>query len=151
MTRRVYYEKKKEVYDPLMEAEDSIFPTYKDILLLAACIGYKEGKEKKLSSPTGEGEVHWYTFEKNHTNVAVVNAIALLKTNDLGVLLDTEEAFDIKISILEKYANGGIEKLKEILFDRPGSPIDNLINYIFEQLEEKEEEEIIEKIDREIQ
>ncbi|MBL7074950.1 DNA phosphorothioation-associated protein 4 [candidate division KSB1 bacterium] len=150
MPRRIYYEKKTEIYDLLMESEEQIFSTRKDILLLAASIGYNKGKEKILSTATGEGEIHWEVFERNATDVAIINAIALSKTNDLNVLLDTEESFDTKITILEKYANGGIQILKEKLLDQPGEPIDNLINYIFNQVKEKKEEGILEKIDHEI-
>lgn len=150
MPRRIYYEKKNEMYDPLIKSEEPIFSTYKDLVLFAACIGYKEDKRKPLSSTTGEGEIHWEVFEKNITDVAMVNAIALSETKDLNVLLDTEEAFDKKITILEEYANGGIEILKEKILALPGESIDNLINYIFKQLKEKKDEGILEKIDHEI-
>lgn len=150
MPRRIYYEKKNEIYDPLIKSEDPIFSTYKDLVLFAACVGYNEGKRKPLSSATGEGEIHWEVFGKNITDVAIVNAIALSETEDLNVLLDTEEVFDKKFTILEEYANGGIQILKEKILDQPGEPIDNLIYYILKHVEEKKEGGILEKIDQEI-
>lgn len=150
MPRRIYYER-KETYDRLVRSdEEGVFFTYKDALLLAVCIGHNEGKKEKLSIATGDGEIHWEVFERNVMDVAMVNAIALSETNDLNILLDTEESFDRKFTILEEYANGGIHILEEKVLDSPGEPIDNLINYILKQVEEKEEEGILERIDHEI-
>jgi len=148
MPRRIYYER-KEIYDRLKSEEDGIFSTYKDILLLAACVARKEGYGKGSKTKKREGEIPWTVLEGNSMNIAIVNAIALSDTQNLNILLTTEDSFDKKITILEEYANKGIQILKIKVLDPPGDPLDNLVNYISQQLEEKEEEGILESIDRE--
>ena len=153
MTKRLYYEKKKEIYDPLVDSKSDyqVFSKYRDLFLLAACIGYKEKKKVKMTGNVSDrGELHWEMFERDNTDLATINAIALSEISDINVILDNEEMLDRKIKIIEEYANGGIQIIKEKVLDMPGDPLDNLINYIFEELKEGKKMGILEEIESEL-
>lgn len=127
---RLYYQKKESIWDPLVsnDSEISIFDSYKDLFLLAACTGFENNERKPLSEGK-KGETLWEFFTKE--NKMVINSIALVETSDPRVLLDSNKEFlNKKIKIAEEYANGGITILKKELLDKPGSPLDNLISYM---------------------
>lgn len=150
MTKRLHYENKKNIYDRLVDRkfDHQIFSEYRDLFLLAACIGYKKRKREKMSSNhSNRGELHWNSFD--NTDLAVINSIALSETSDINVILDTDEMIDKKIRIIEEYAHGGIQIIKKKVLDMPGDPLDNLINYIFEELKEEKEMGILEEIESE--
>ena len=153
MTKRLYYENKKEIYDRLVDSKSDcqIFSKYRDLFLLAVCIGYKERKKVKITgNASNRGELHWEMFERNNIDLAAINAIVLSETSDINVILETEEMLDRKIEIIEEYANGGIQTIKEKILDMPGDPLDNLINYIFEELKEEKKMGILEEIESEL-
>jgi len=120
---------KEDFYKKLVNDEDSPFLQFSHVFLMAACVGYMHGKKEDLV-PGGE-QIPWSVFNDD-ADQAIVNAIAFAETNDLNILLSTEEQTDRKFEIIEKYANGGIRILKERLLDTPGKSLDNLINFIFE-------------------
>jgi dnd system-associated protein 4 len=160
MTEKIYYEGKGKIYDRLVETDSDyqIFSRYADLFLLAACIGYKELREAKISDKIdswGEiddekGELNWNVFKKYDSNIAVINAIALAETSDLNLLLNTEKEVDKKIEILVKYANCGIQIIKEKVLDMPGDPLDNLITYVFGEMEKVKKIEVLKEIENEL-
>ena len=120
---------KEEIYKKLVGDEDSPFLQFSHVFLMAACVGFLHGKKEDLV-PGGE-QIPWSVFNDD-ADQAIVNAIAFAETNDLNILLCTEEQTDRKFDIIEKYANGGIRILKERLLDAPGKSLDNLVNMIIE-------------------
>lgn len=120
---------KEDFYKKLVNDEDSPFLQFSHVFLMAACVGYMHGKKEDLV-PGGE-QIPWSVFNDD-ADQAIVNAIAFAETNDLNILLSTEEQTDRKFEIIEKYANGGIRILKERLLDTPGKSLDNLMDLIFE-------------------
>lgn len=154
---RLFYENKKDVYDPLVESDSDcrLFSTYKDLFLLAACIGFEKKKRSKMSAANSDkGEIHWQMFERNNADLATINSIALASTCDIDIILDTDDMIDRKIKIMEEYANGGIHVIKEKILDMPGDLIDNLVNFIFEEVHEEVQEEeeigILEELESEL-
>ena len=120
---------KEEIYKRLVNEEDSPFLQFSHVFIMAASLGYLNGKCPDLS-PGGE-QISWSVFSDD-ADQAIINAIAFAATSELKLLLSTEEQMDQKFELIEKYANGGITILKEKILDAPGKPIDNLINLIFE-------------------
>lgn len=128
MPRRIRRNREHEaLYKALREGEAAVFDTYKDILLMAACLGFKYGRRVEFES-TAE-PIEWDVFS-GRTDAPLVNAIALMETGDVNVLLEDEDTMDRKFRILEEYANGGFEILKNHLLDTPGDPLDNLLSLI---------------------
>jgi dnd system-associated protein 4 len=131
---------KEEIFKSLVQNEDAPFLTFKDVFLMAACLGFKNSNRIEL--PPGGEQIPWSVFSES-TDQAIVNAIALCEKGEFNILLDKEEQTDEKFRIIEEYANAGLNVLKTELLDAPGDPLDNLINLIFQQ-----EDTGIEKINR---
>ncbi|HEY3364928.1 MAG TPA: DNA phosphorothioation-associated protein 4 [Symbiobacteriaceae bacterium] len=131
MPRRVRRPKDQDaVYKALKEGEPAVFETYKDILMMAACVGFK--LDKRVPFEQTAEQIEWDVFS-GRTDLPIINAIALKETGDVNILLEDDETFDRKFVILEEYANGGFEELKRRLLDSPGDALDNLIALIYEQ------------------
>lgn len=137
MPRRVRRNKAHEaLYKALKEGESGVFETYKDILMMAACIGVKLNERVPFDSVAEP--IEWDVFS-GKTDLPIVNAIALKETGDVSILLDDDETFDRKLTILEEYANGGMEEIKARLLDAPGDALDNLVAWLYEQRKQPEE------------
>lgn len=143
MPRRVRRPKDKEyIFKALIEGETDVFETYKDVFMMAACIGYQHDKRVPFDS-TAE-QIAWTVFS-GQTDLPIINAIALDATKDVSILLDDEETFDRKLTIVEEYCNGGLEILKEKLLDSTGNAHDNFMNMIYET---REDEKTLTDIDK---
>lgn len=140
MARRIYRDEKYEdIYQKLCEGEDAIFNQLKDVFLMAACIGYKIGIRTKLRK-RGK-DFPWSVFNGD-TDESIINAIALAESNDVRILIDEQDdGNDDRETIIEEYANTGIEYLKVEVLDRGGYPVENLLTYINGQ-QVKDEDDI---------
>lgn len=73
----------------------------------------------------------------------IINAIVLAETNDLKVITNQEAKYlNTKITIIEEYANAGIEYLKSEVLDKGGSPVENLLAYLYKQKNDSKDEYI---------
>jgi len=129
MADRFYRPKdKEEIFKRLTTGDDAPFLTFKDLFVMAACIGCSN--DQRVPSPPKGEQIHWNVFKPN-TDQVMINAIALAENGDFGSLLDTEAATNNKFSLIEEYVSAGIDELKKVLLDTPGDPLDNLVNLIF--------------------
>jgi len=83
----------------------------REVFMAAAVVGFIEDRFKELKASGKKDKFGWSTLLHDANAVPVLRAIALCKTQDPSILLDD----DIVASIGESFANGGIEKLKEIV------------------------------------
>jgi len=137
----LYYEKKEEIWDPLVSSDSDIFvfKSYKDLFVFAVCVGYVNDKRKPLSNNKKQGEIRWEYLTRE--NKMVIDSVALSESSDPRLLIDSNQDYlDKKVKIAEEYANGGIDILKTELLEKPGSPLENLVSYMnkVSKLEEKE-------------
>ena len=131
MADRFYRPKdKEEIFKQLATGDDAPFLMFKDLFVMAACIGCSN--DKSISSPPRGEQIHWSAFKPN-TDQIMINAIALAENGDFRSLLDTEDATSSKFSLIEEYVSAGIDELKKMLLDAPGDPLDNLVDLIFTQ------------------
>jgi dnd system-associated protein 4 len=139
MSRRIFRDAEYEdIYQKLSEGEEAVFNQLKDVFLMAACIGYKNGQRKKLSK-RGK-EFPWSVFNGS-TDESIINAIALSSTNNFRVVIDQqEEGEEDRETIIEEYANAGIEYLKCEVLDKGGSPIENLLAYLNSQRKNEDDD-----------
>lgn len=94
-------------YEALMlelTKEHSIFKTYKDLMVFAACLGYRRDKrvEFQKSAEPINLQIFSGTFDQ-----AVINTLAIATTNDSKVIGEDQE--DERIRIFEEFACGGLE------------------------------------------
>jgi dnd system-associated protein 4 len=115
-----------ELYKALTDSsnkEQSPFETYKDVFLLAACLGYKNGRRRKLS-PGSKTTIRLDVFREE--GVGLMKAIAIAETKDVIVLQQLNDV----LTIVEEYANSGIYDLKAQLLDERGRPLWNLVDLL---------------------
>ena len=115
-----------DIYKALTEdpnPEQSPFATYKDIFLLAACLGFQHGRRKQLSSGA-RTTIRLDVFREE--GLGLLKALAIADTGDVAVL---QKLGDV-LTIAEEYAHAGIYDLKAQLLDERGRPLWNLVDLI---------------------
>lgn len=108
--------------------EDYPFETMKDLFIAAACLGAKQGRYVELNK---NQEIFDSTLFNQRTEVPVLFSLAFHKIKDIHALSDSRKVLDI----VQGWANGGIRILEEQLLHRPGKPLFNLTDYIWEEIE----------------
>ncbi|MEI2611834.1 MAG: hypothetical protein V9G20_24625 [Candidatus Promineifilaceae bacterium] len=105
--------------------EQSPFSTYKDVFLFAACIGFHNGRRKKL--PVGaKNTIRLDVFRDE--GIGLIKALAIATTGDVIILTKPSDFLEIA----EEYANSGIHDVKSDLLDERGHPLWNLVNLLGE-------------------
>jgi dnd system-associated protein 4 len=144
---RIRYEK-TETYEILVDGDNSIFDTYKDLFLLAASVGYHRSQFD--DNPGKSDEIPWRILRNNPQNLVVAMSIAYAHTEDYEALVDE----DMQVDILQKYASGGIDIIRSQVVEQPGDPLDNMIEFLRRNRDVESEEErisVLEEIEREFQ
>lgn len=94
-----------ELYDELVKGDESIFNTYKDLMLFSACYGFKH--KKRLPVGTSSKDPIRLTIFQGSYDINVINGIALAETGDPKILSNEQEHERYKI--FEEYSCGGLE------------------------------------------
>lgn len=115
--------------------ERDIFKTYKDALIFSACLGKKRNKRVPFSKSSEP--VHLSIFSGDFDKM-VINAIAVSEENDAYLL--SKEREDDKVKIFEEYACGGLEIMKNEIWDLKNHWEKSLISMI---LREEDTEKIL--------
>jgi dnd system-associated protein 4 len=90
--------------------KDSPFNELRDVLFFAAVVGWREGRRVPLS---GRGEAIRWDVMSNRLGTEIVMDMIAVATNPDDKELLSEAREGERIAILEEYANGGLEVLKE--------------------------------------
>lgn len=144
---RIRYDK-TETYEILVDGENAIFDTYKDLFLLAASVGFNRGRWD--DNPGKSDEIPWRILQNNPQNRVVASSIAYAHTEDYEALIDEEK----QVEILQKYASEGIEVIRSKVVEQPGDPLDNMIEFLRRNRDTETEEErisVLEEIEQEFQ
>ncbi len=94
-----------------LKEQRSVFPTYKDALVFAACLGLQRNKRvsfEKYSEP-----INLQIFSSDFDHMAM-DVIAITAENNDPMIMATERAAD-RIRIFEEYACGGLEIIQNEL------------------------------------
>ncbi|HOJ19716.1 MAG TPA: hypothetical protein PLT92_14225 [Ignavibacteriaceae bacterium] len=104
---------------------DFPFGTMKDLFIVSACAGANAEKFRELKSSRDifSGEI----FDEK-IDVPILFALAYKKTKDVDVLLDPKKMLEIA----QGWANGGIHIVEENILGHPGRPLNNLVNWLFQ-------------------
>ncbi len=127
-TDRVYIDESAgDIYrqlksSPNTQSEDAPFETFKDIFMLAVCLGCANGRS--IPTTKSGSEIRLSVFTED--DIAILKAIAIAKTGDVDILT----RFGDILSIAEEYANAGIHEVKAYLMDAGGRPLWNLVNLL---------------------
>lgn len=107
------------------QVEQAPFSTYKDIFMLAACLGFSAGRRTSLPGKSAT-DIRESVFTES--DLALLKAIAIAHTQDVAVLSQEGEV----LRIAEEYAQTGIARVKTYLLDERGSPLRNLVNHLLD-------------------
>lgn len=141
--RRVRIPKDKEnIINRLLKSENNkgIFNLKADLITFAASIGFKYGR--RISFTDSFEPIRQDVFERQGYDT-VINLIAVSAMNDPKVLMNTDTAELMRITIFEEYANGGLEVLNEELKGAV-SILDHLLLMIKnESIQENDEDDFL--------
>lgn len=116
-------EEKDKLYKDLSATPQAPFETGKDVLIAAACLGYRNNKRVRLRKK--RELFKWGTFQPE--DITAIRAIALVASKAENILTNQDSV----LTILEEYANGGIEYLHQALM-QGGTPLLNLVSLVLE-------------------
>lgn len=140
---------KEEVFVSLTKSETQPnFETYKDIFMLAACLGHSSGKEAIPFTKSSEA-ISWEVF--GDMQQSMIKIIALAETEDPKILVEGDDQGDRMLNIVEGYANRGLEILERKILASETAGADRL-DKIIELLmsaypsEDDQEENILKEI-----
>jgi len=115
----------------LKKAEDFPFETMKDLFIAAACIG---AKNEKFVEVNKSKEIFDATLFNSKTEIPVLLSLAFLKTKDLETLSDERKIVDIA----QGWANGGIRFIEDQILNKPGRPLFNFVELLWQEIESDE-------------
>lgn len=101
------------------------FEDLKDVFLMATCLGLRAGRPTPLKD---RQELARTSYFKEHTDLAVLRAIAIAETGGVEVLADENKVF----KIVEEYANTGFTELRRRVLGS-GRPLVNLTSFLLEE------------------
>jgi len=128
-----YYEMLKDFTNK--ENGNKIFESYKDLAVFAASIGFHFGK-RLLLGKTMQDPIKMHIFNDEY-DIELMNCIALAETENPLLLGNKKE--EQKINIFEEYISGGLEIIKNRIYDQSSDWEQNLISLILEQNKNKED------------
>ena len=90
---------------------DGPFPTFRDILLFAAAVGFRQARRILFTTASGD-PIRYETLTVPTFSEALINMIAANVVADDPEIMDPTR-IEERIKIFEEYVNGGLEYLQE--------------------------------------
>lgn len=109
----------RKLFDSLQEYNEFKGLENKDMFMLALMFGYSQGKRGRKELKANDRTTSGYTRERYLTDIdnGILKAIAVAETEKIELINNIPEVY----AIAEEYANGGVEILKELFYEDPGS------------------------------
>ncbi|GBE65144.1 hypothetical protein MFM001_16060 [Mycobacterium sp. MFM001] len=106
--------RRPQQHEALMQElqNDAKFPTYRDILLFAAAVGYRQERRVPFSNAGGDPIRYEPTMTAPPFSDTLINMIAANEVADDPEIMDVTR-LEERVRIFEEYANGGLEYLQE--------------------------------------
>ena len=110
MSGRFSPPKDKAEFIKALTGDGSPFNEMRDVVFFAAAVGYREQRRVPLE---GKGEaIRWDVMKNRYMTEELTDMLAVMQDPEDRELL-TDARHDDRIAILEEYANGGLEFLRE--------------------------------------
>ena len=87
------------------------FPTYRDILLIAAAVGFRQERRVPFTASSGD-PIRYEVLTAPGFSDTLINMIAANVVTDDPEIMDGAR-IEERIAIFEEYANGGLEYIQE--------------------------------------
>lgn len=91
--------------------KEAHFPTFRDILLFAAAVGFRQSRRVAFTGSSGD-PIRYETLTAPAFSDTLINMMAANVVNDDPEIMDGAR-LEERIQIFEEYANGGLEYLQE--------------------------------------
>ena len=117
-----------EFYDRLTQRsgenpDDHPFQTMKDLFMVAACLGAKHNRFQEIKKPR---DIFSSSVFDQKVDIPVLVSIAYGHEQKFEILMDE----NVMVWIVQGYACGGFDIIKEKLLQSPGRLLDNMITMI---------------------
>jgi dnd system-associated protein 4 len=131
-------DKEEGIVRQLTTGENAVFKEIWRLLMFAAAVGFKYKRSLDLKSSDSGKAIPQAYFANCPAWPGFLHLMALVAEESPEVLSGDEASDDLRVSIFEKYANGGLEILEKALEKRSYS-LDALLEFI--SIEERPEVE----------
>jgi dnd system-associated protein 4 len=127
---------KQSVIDSLLAGESGPFSQIWQIMIFSACLGYKIGKREPLNEVDSSVAIPASVFSNNCQSwPGLVYLINLVSSSDPASLNSDDASDDLRMKVLEEYANAGLSYIREKLESRSYS-IDSVLQLLQENSRE---------------
>lgn len=107
---------KKPLIDKLVRGDDNLppFRTQADLLNFAAALAFSRGADTRPFNEATQDRIRQEVFDRQGYDTSI-NLLALAMTEDIKVLVATDEAEEMRNQYFEELANAGLEILQNEL------------------------------------
>ncbi|NLG32054.1 MAG: DNA phosphorothioation-associated protein 4 [Syntrophomonadaceae bacterium] len=132
---------KKALIDKLVRGDDNHppFRTQADLLNFAAALAFSRGGVVQPFTESLDNPIRQEVFERQGYDTAI-NLVALAMTEDIKILVATDEAEATRIQYFEELANAGLEILQNEL-EGVVDPLEHLLLLVGRQRQDENGEE----------
>lgn len=110
---------KRDVIERLLASNGGAFVQIWQIIIFAACLGFKHGRREPLGEVDSSVAIPPSVFANNCSSwPGIVYLVSIVDSSDANVLNSDETTDENRMKILEEYANGGLEMMRESLEPR---------------------------------
>lgn len=130
MSGRFSPPKDKAEFIRALTGDDSPFNEMRDVVFFAAAVGYREQRRAPLQ---GKGEaIRWDVMKNRYATEELTDMLAVMQDPDDRELLSIAR-HDDRIAILEEYANGGLEYLRERIHEAGAVPLQTVFVQLIQE------------------
>ena len=135
---------KRDVIEKLLSNNGGAFSQIWQIMVFAACLGFKLGRRVALSETESSLAIPPSVFSNNCSSwPGIIYLVSIVESGDASVLNADEATDEIRMKVIEEYANGGLEVMREMLEPR-GYSLDSICQILSEDMSSRQN--IIESI-----
>lgn len=113
--------------------DEAAFPTFRDVLLLAAAIGAYHRRRMHFANAAGD-PIRYETLTVPTFADALISMIATRDTDDPEIMDETR--LEERVRIFEEHANGGLDYIQEQINVRHQPPDQVVVSLVTEALEQ---------------
>lgn len=105
--------RRPQLHEALMHElqTEAKFPTYRDILLFAAAVGFQQQRRVPFTNAAGD-PIRYETMTAPPFSDTLINMIAANVCSDDPEIMDAER-LEERVKMFEEYANGGLDYIQE--------------------------------------
>lgn len=104
----------EEMMYELCQTKEAIFDTFKDCLVFSACLGAARGNRRSFERSAEPVGIHIF---RDKFDLAIFQILGIFEEADPSIMSDASKS--ARVTIFEEYACGGLDILKERVFDAP--------------------------------